>query len=109
MTAPGPDGIVCGNGCDAWSINSDCPQHRTRTRQRWHYQGRGEVDGIDSYVWHAYVDTGGRIRKAACALSVADFWPNRCFFCEAFAVIDTSWGWECTACGQYDVAVGCTR
>lgn len=26
--APGPDGIVCRWGCDAWSINSRCEQHR---------------------------------------------------------------------------------
>jgi hypothetical protein len=25
--APGPDGTVCENGCDKWSINSSCIQH----------------------------------------------------------------------------------
>lgn len=27
MSAPGPDGVVCGYGCDKWSISSDCPTH----------------------------------------------------------------------------------
>lgn len=27
--APGPDGVVCDYGCDAWSISSDCARHRT--------------------------------------------------------------------------------
>jgi hypothetical protein len=26
-SAPGPDGVVCGNGCDAWNIDPQCPQH----------------------------------------------------------------------------------
>lgn len=25
--APGPDGVVCEYGCDAWSLDSKCPQH----------------------------------------------------------------------------------
>ncbi len=25
--APGPDGIICAHGCDAWSISFDCEQH----------------------------------------------------------------------------------
>jgi hypothetical protein len=28
--APGPDGVVCAHGCDAWSISSDCEQHADR-------------------------------------------------------------------------------
>lgn len=27
MSAPGPDGVVCEHGCDAWSVDADCPQH----------------------------------------------------------------------------------
>lgn len=27
MSAPGPDGVVCKRGCDAWSVDPDCPQH----------------------------------------------------------------------------------
>lgn len=46
-------------------------------RQRWHYQGRGEVDGVDCYIWHAYVDMVMDVRKVACALPVATFWPPR--------------------------------
>lgn len=83
-------------------------------RQHWDYQGRGDVDGIDSYIWQAEVDRGtydgGQlVETVRCAIAVHEFWPNLCFFCEAFAVEDRSWGWECTACGQYDVAVGCAR
>jgi len=26
--APGPDGVLCAYGCDAWSISDDCDQHR---------------------------------------------------------------------------------
>jgi hypothetical protein len=27
FAAPGPDGVVCADGCDAWSISSNCKQH----------------------------------------------------------------------------------
>lgn len=28
--APGPDGIVCENGCDAWSVDERCVQHGSK-------------------------------------------------------------------------------
>lgn len=31
----------------------------------------------------------------------------QCPICLRGAVVDTDWGWECEACGSYDVAVGC--
>ncbi|KWX66821.1 hypothetical protein [Mycobacterium sp. NAZ190054] len=34
---------------------------------------------------------------------------RQCPMCRRGAVVDTDWGWECGACGSYDVAVGCTR
>jgi hypothetical protein len=34
---------------------------------------------------------------------------RRCITCDRGAVVDTLTGWECTACGSYDVAVGCVR
>lgn len=34
---------------------------------------------------------------------------KRCITCDKGAVVDTNWGWECTACGSYDVARGCVR
>lgn len=33
----------------------------------------------------------------------------QCPDCGKGAVVDRSWGWECTACGSYDVAVGCVK
>lgn len=32
VSAPGPDGKVCGYGCDAWFINGDCPTHFGQSR-----------------------------------------------------------------------------
>lgn len=34
---------------------------------------------------------------------------EQCPTCLTGAVEDRPWGWECTACGSSDVAVGCTR
>lgn len=34
---------------------------------------------------------------------------RQCPNCHRGAVVDRPWGWECRACGNYDVAVGCTR
>ncbi|MCG7596336.1 hypothetical protein [Mycobacterium sp. PSTR-4-N] len=34
---------------------------------------------------------------------------RRCITCDRGAVEDRPWGWECTACGSYDVAVGCVK
>ena len=34
---------------------------------------------------------------------------RQCPMCLKGAVVDTSWGWECEACGSSDVAAGCTR
>lgn len=31
---------------------------------------------------------------------------RQCPMCQRGAVVDTEWGWRCTACGAYDVAVG---
>jgi hypothetical protein len=34
---------------------------------------------------------------------------RECPMCLKGAVVDTDWGWECEACGCYDVAVGCEK
>lgn len=34
---------------------------------------------------------------------------RRCITCDKGAVVDTDWGWECEACGSYDVASGHER
>lgn len=48
------------------------------TRQRWTYQGRGDVAAVDSYIWHATVtlpDTN-LTETVACAIPVNEFWPT---------------------------------
>ena len=32
---------------------------------------------------------------------------SQCPGCGKGTVVDTDWGWRCTSCEQYDVAVGC--
>jgi hypothetical protein len=33
--APGPDGVICGFHCDAWTVDYDCPQHGGEQGGKW--------------------------------------------------------------------------
>lgn len=49
--APGPDGMICGNGCDAWSVMDTCPRHGTRPAEK--YLDMMENDGYPLQPWQA--------------------------------------------------------
>lgn len=49
--APGPDGVVCGNHCDAWSIDDTCPRHGSRPAER--FIDMMEESGYPLQPWQA--------------------------------------------------------
>lgn len=49
--APGPDGVVCEKGCDAWSVDPVCPQHGTIEQFIDYLEDRG----MTLQPWQAHV------------------------------------------------------
>ena len=78
------------------------------------YKTEGDADcpwWLDYPVdWDADGHTGERHGTFAQAVeafvSGLDRW---CMTCNRGTAVTTDWGWECTACGSYDVAVGCVK
>lgn len=61
-------------------------------------------DGFDPDMVGEHADT---FAEAVRAFVIRQ--DEQCPTCLCGAVEDRPWGWECTACGSSDVAVGCTR
>ena len=64
-----------------------------------------EEGGQKAVILRAMTLPAGRFDAAVAEFTKAA--ESQCPGCGKGTVVDTDWGWRCTSCEQYDVAVGC--